>query len=696
MNASDLKKILTTNLDDTGIIEAVYTFDQGKDCIVYNDVYATGDQVYTGDFQKPIFELTPGISVGCSTDLINNLSGSGIFNYEDVMRCGDSVSWTSDFTFFIDYTSTVVPEKNVGTILLTTMDSYTGTSGFIFGVNAANKAFFEFFNASGEKQIATSNENLGYSNLMSVSYNSGILNFTNHDIGSLLHKNESFSIDQVIPSTTLHVGNFPSGAASLNYTGFKGSLETLQIFSNGLPLEQQNVIAKGFFETGIQSPYSSGVTITGLAEFTGVNVLTGVVTGSGITGFTPNVYSTLETCTCGDIVFYKESGVSGLFYGTQVEYVSGTGTTSFVVQQEFPAKSFYNDEKAQKYAEQGIVFTPLIKSGSTIEIYSQKQLENFDHFNLDATYIEGNDNWYTVSGYESGNINIYAEGLAQYSGTPLGISNPIGNFCKITEDEINGGQYITFPAPDGGAGRYSGNNQVVFDRITGYQELKTFSGYSLNSISVTRGGSGYTSVPTVVIGSTTSGEGASGTAVTGSGADLNIKVTSITVSSEGSGFIYPPTITLEGGSPTQTATASSSLDTNNIPIVVSGDKDVYLNGYKLISGLNYTQTATQVSLLASSIQEDSRYQTGYNLLLLPRGTGDYFRYTGTTSGDLNFINIDLPLVDELTWVNGKRMINYTKVSNLSLLKKPFYLTGVGSPIYQADVYEATEMSFFNT
>ena len=31
------------------------------------------------------------------------------------------------------------------------------------------------------------------------------------------------------------------------------------------------------------------------------------------------------------------------------------------------------NQKAQKYSEQGIVFTPLIKSGSTIEIYSQKQ-----------------------------------------------------------------------------------------------------------------------------------------------------------------------------------------------------------------------------------------------------------------------------------------------------------------------------------
>ena len=687
MNASDLKKVLNENLFDTGTINSVYTFDKGDSCIIYNDVYNTGDQLYTGDVTKPILELTPGISVGCGTDLTSNLNGSGIFNRNDVMRCGDTVPWTSDFCFFVDYTSTEITDKNVATILLTSMDSYTGTSGFIFGVNSANKAFFESIDPNGEKSIVTTSESLGYSNLVSVSYNSGILNITNHDIGSLIHETESFTVNQVQPSTLLHVGNFPTGENPPTYTGFKGSMETVQLYNAGLPIEQQNIIADNFFKTGITASFTSGVEITGLAEFTGVNVLTGVITGSGITGFEPNVFSTVETCAFGDVTFFKDSGVSGFFLGNKVEYVSGTGVNSIIVEQEFPAQSFYNDQKAQKYSEQGIVFTPLVKSGSTIEIYSQKQLDNLDRLDLTATYINGDDTWYTASGYTTGNINIYANGLAQFSGTPETVPNPLdGNFCEIVENP-QGGLFLDFPSYNA----FSGADTVVFDIITGVQQLKTFSGYSLNSISVTRGGSGYTSVPTVVIGSSTSGQGASGVAVTGSGADLNVKVTSITVSSPGSGFIYPPTITLSGGgAPTQTATASSSLNTNNIAIAVSGNKDVYLNGYKLISGINYTQTSTNVSLLASSIQEDSRYATGHNLLFLPRNTGEYFRYTGITSEDINFLNVDLPLIDELTWVNGKRMINYSKVSNLSLLKTPFYLTGLAVPLY------STENTFFNT
>jgi len=65
---------------------------------------------------------------------------------------------------------------------------------------------------------------------------------------------------------------------------------------------------------------------------------------------------------------------------------------------------------------------------------------------------------------------------------------------------------------------------------------------SLDHISVTNSGSGYTSAPTVVITPTNGGAGATATAGVPGGA-----VTYITVTSPGSGYITPPTISFTGG-----------------------------------------------------------------------------------------------------------------------------------------------------
>lgn len=89
---------------------------------------------------------------------------------------------------------------------------------------------------------------------------------------------------------------------------------------------------------------------------------------------------------------------------------------------------------------------------------------------------------------------------------------------------------------------------------------KSSSG-SLDSIIVASGGSGYTSTPTVVITSVGGGDfgsGATATAVLVGGV-----ITAINVVNGGLGYLYPPNISLTGGTPTTTAVAVAVITDYN-------------------------------------------------------------------------------------------------------------------------------------
>jgi len=86
-------------------------------------------------------------------------------------------------------------------------------------------------------------------------------------------------------------------------------------------------------------------------------------------------------------------------------------------------------------------------------------------------------------------------------------------------------------------------------------------GTSIASITVTNDGSGYTSVPTVTIGTPTAGYGTTATAIA---TVVSNKVTAITVTNAGSGYLTAPSVTITGGGGSS-ATATANISTQLAP-----------------------------------------------------------------------------------------------------------------------------------
>ena len=666
MNAETLKNIFIINDLPTGVIQAVYTFESGSGCLLFNDLYPTGSQVNNGDLTRPVMELSPAVSLSCSSNVIDNLStSSGQFTSQESLQVVEKLS-TGNWTIFVDYQQPVAPKSNVATVLVSSMTDYTGTSGFNFGVNGSNRLYFEYIGSDNTRKIHTHSKELGINNLISISQNIDTISMSNHDIGSFEHENEEFQIPNFVESENLYFGNFPTGTNN-GYTGFSGAMDSFVLYQGALTAQTQNIIAEDYFYSGITTGTTSGTLVSGL-EVTGVDVnLTGI-TGSGVTGFISAIYETIETCLCGDINFYKDSGVSGDLFGEVITYQTGTGYITGTTFTQIEPTRVNDYAKTLKYAEEGITFLQEVPENSVVELYT---FETFhpQELNLEAEYRGGTSSlFFTSTGYAEGNINVFTNGLAKYSGSEF----------SIVEDFL-GSKLINF------SGNFNGSDSVVFDRISGNQQaVSTFSGFEVTGLNLLTSGSGYTSIPSVVF---SGGENAAATAITGEVGGTT-KVTGLVLTSGGSGFVTAPTITIEGGGASVQATAEAFIDQNNYTISTSNSNDPYLNGYKLISGLDFTQTPTTVTLIAPQVQNE-QYTTG-DLIFLPRINSDYIIFTGVAD---QFVNTNVNLVEEQVWLNRKRKIlnkDYIRVSNIGKLKSPKFISGFNNIIYN------DSNDFFNT
>jgi|TARA_R110000824_G_scaffold208421_1_gene394195 hypothetical protein len=109
------------------------------------------------------------------------------------------------------------------------------------------------------------------------------------------------------------------------------------------------------------------------------------------------------------------------------------------------------------------------------------------------------------------------------------------------------------------------------------------------------------------------------------------------------------------------------------------NKDAYLDGSKLISGLAWSGTASAIEVDASSSASGTYFFSPIHSEAATYLSGN--RATGLAS---QFINFNFRLVNEQVWLNGLRQkegVDYTKTSTYSLLNSNKYLTGFTDLIF---------------
>jgi hypothetical protein len=108
-----------------------------------------------------------------------------------------------------------------------------------------------------------------------------------------------------------------------------------------------------------------------------------------------------------------------------------------------------------------------------------------------------------------------------------------------------------------------------------------------------------------------------------------------------------------------------------------GEKDLHLNGVKLISGIDYSDNSSNIRVSPQNLSQGQ-------ILALPAHDCNLTRYTGCN--DNNF-DTSVPLFDEQVWVNGLRQIkllDYEKLPDFSFKYTSFSLDPFPDTVYNND------------
>ena len=484
MNFSNFTSNLQSNGISTGSIKSFYSFAEFSGGVFFNDLYSKDDFIVGGNGSQVALNLLPLVSLRSGSPVSNSVSGSGYFDENQVLRIGSGAN-LEDWTIFLNLKKENFTQGNLGSVLFSTQNEPSNSSGFTVGINSSDRMFLEYGASDGNKIIHTHPERVGDSAIYSFSKQNDIFQISKHDFLEESEAFNNYTASGYVNSSDWYLGNFKdfvSVDSSDGYTGYSGYLDNTVLVEGGLSFFQQQQASRSYIQDtgtdGFRSGFLSGF-VTEFTEITGVTVNLSGVTGTGITGF-ESVYSDFNIPTVdGKIISgFTASGVTGELLGLTHVYLTGTSVNSgtgfvFVEAQENLSQSAITSR-----ASNAISFQKEISATDEYEIYGQSQY--YDTINVQPSFLQGVNSWYLTvlpnqnsinTGtlpYTGGNINVYREGHFIYSGT---------GFSIFDTDEL---------AFESRAGDLpAGKEHVLYDYIYGEQSALpsdlSFTGNSLIS-----------------------------------------------------------------------------------------------------------------------------------------------------------------------------------------------------------------------
>lgn len=217
-----------------------------------------------------------------------------------------------DFSFLFCYERT-----NSGSQVLlssSTGSNFSSSSGITLGINDYNSLYFEYWNPvdgifsfSFPYEIAS--KNIVYLNKGFQKFNLGVFNPSNSSL--------NFYSFPIYNSSYAHSDKFRIGGSYSNYwssgNGFNGYFDDFYCLSGSFPQDYIPALCSGFYSSLVSGSFSgSAYVCENITTLTG----SGMVIGTGITGYSASVsYST----------GYIPTG----YYNSGYKYVVGTGITGY-------------------------------------------------------------------------------------------------------------------------------------------------------------------------------------------------------------------------------------------------------------------------------------------------------------------------------------------------------------------------------
>jgi len=585
--------------------------------VVLNQLHDSGSQLYdSGDGNILINGDNYPALINSNS---SSVTGSGNFDGKSSLMSAHRItggSWTCFLDFSGEYS---IDNPSLSQVLVSTMTETNCTSGFNVGINGSNRLYYDYVTGVKGTNVHRHGETLSNHlkklNLISVAKTPTMLEVS-------LHKPNEDTVSLKSPlnnytdSEELFWGGFANGGAySAFYTGFSGYINTIGLFHEYVSEASRNTIADSFF----LEAYSDAGLVTGertTKQVTGVEVQS-LQTGWGITGYKLTAKDYHENEDGDNVPVYALSGIEGRLYKEILVDLTGSKNIRSITgyyTSETPTNN--NDYINKSNAMPGqIKFVESLAAGETVEIYSHSKFLNTINYVTTTQYFFENVNntegkAFDVQGYQLKNNNfsfnssdkqpfmqIFRNGVAQQEVSGLhavsAIFNNVGGNLKEVGDPLGiyKGDYFINDNSAGPLGTAGNAGRINNNR---YEIV-------LNSQEDSFGDTDHISFDIV-----------SGVSLTGEFPGSNVHFTGEYL-----------------------------------------NKDIYLNGRKLLSGHEYSQSSTggKTSYLLDAT-EIGAVNKG-ELLFLPQASTDFSRVTGDSGGES--FSVDNVFFEQV-WRNGVRQI----------------------------------------
>lgn len=406
--------------------------------IYYNFSNITGGLVVLNELYPPETQFSgsciyvsnnPGLIVGINTGGFS-YDGSGYFSGDSIVRLNRNID-AEDWTIFMTYkNSGCVIDRDRSTILFSNQTNISDRSGLSFGFNGANKFFLEYNTNSG-KNIYTSKYEGKNNTCVSLSKNLNFFELSIHDVLNQDNTLEEFKLTDYINSNIYYLGN--SYNISDRYTGFKGYMDDFIYMSGFIGSTQRNSLARGIFSTDITPSYTLKV-ISGYNKISNSFITTGIIIGTGITGYQEISVGTIPRKNGSFIQICEQSGISGPLYGEQIIFETGSATGQRIINITIPEEIKYDFQKLKEYTNNQL---KLLYQIDHLDLFEINSFTGFlDNYKFITQYDNSLQQFVLDLSSTGQNINLFQNGIYQKSGTNVNGNIVSGNY------NLSGNRYV--------------------------------------------------------------------------------------------------------------------------------------------------------------------------------------------------------------------------------------------------------------
>jgi len=435
---------------DTGRLTALYNFTGSSGVLVYNNVHSTGDHHYTGDEEKIIGDVMPGMSIGESDILETSTAGENGFAEIDtsgLMQFGTGVNF-SEWTVFLSVQQLEEQALDFGKekVIVSSSTNGTGISGFSAGISN-NKFYYQFPDTDGLNPARSENGNkittvtnqteLSERCVISISKISAGTAGTAGSVGASkqldvsvhdFHKDTSTETRYDLNdrhSDNWYLGNFYekiTDPALPFWVGFSGYVDDMVLVSGFVNSLVRHDLSKTFCATGYQR---EGATLqeVSFTKVTGYSYIEyNAVTGTGTTGYNFSKIDDYPTQDEDDdptiVSLYSNLPEVGEITGEKRSFRTGEATGSTVEYVTLDEQTFFDSSIISGYGKDNIVPNAARDDDDVMEVYSYLSTGVYQESNKLSLVPKrvpkaAGDIYRLDANYTGENVNVYKNGLLQ-------------------------------------------------------------------------------------------------------------------------------------------------------------------------------------------------------------------------------------------------------------------------------------------